>query len=333
MSEKVIGHADMVALSALMATGLLDAKVGGRQGALMMNRVSNAPPQIFDRQLWRQRRARARFCEAAFLRERAATDILDRLETATRHFDRAVIYGAPDFARAMASSSKIGWSAHADIAPKAAAQNLAPRPFVADEEYFPIAPGSLDLIVSFLTLHASNDLIGALSQMRAALKPDGLLIAALFGEETLKQLRTALYAAEASIGGGVAPRVAPFATVRDLGGALQRAGFALPVADLDRVFITYNSPYRLFGDLRAMGETSILKMEGIRPPLSREIALDTARRIHEAGGEVQFDVVYLTGWAPSATQPKPLKPGSATHSLAEADAKQENARGGAVKKS
>ena len=165
-------------------------------------------------------------------------------------------------------------------------------------------------------MHGVNDLVGALGQIRQALKPDGLFVAALFGEETLRELRTSFYAAETELAGGVSPRVAPFAGVKDLGGALQRAGFALPVADIDAVTVTYKEPLRLLQDLRGMGETGTLKSRG--RPLTRDLIANAMRHFSEAGGTARFDIVYLTGWAPHPDQQKPLKPGSAQSSMEEA---------------
>ncbi|MEX0644528.1 MAG: methyltransferase domain-containing protein, partial [Parvularculaceae bacterium] len=186
---------------------------------------------------------------------------------------------------------------------------------VADEERGPFAPQSVDLVVSLLTLHDANDIVGALAQHRAALKPDGLFLAALFGEETLLELKEAFYAAEAELSGGVSPRIPPFSGVRDLGQALQRAGFALPVVDVDKVAVRYGEPLRLLKDLRGMGESASLQARS--RPLGRTLLARALRRFAERG-VAHFDIVYLTGWAPHASQQKPLAPGSATGSLADA---------------
>lgn len=246
-------------------------------------------------------------------------DIVDRLETVTRRFDHALFYGAGLLVETLSAECGIADIVSADLAAQRVANGGAR--IVCDEEWWPFAPEQFDLIVSLLTLHHANDLVGALTQMRQSLKPDGLFLGVLFGEETLKSLRAALYAAEAEAAGGVSPRVIPFASVRDLGGALQRAGFAMPVADMDAVTVRYANPLKLFADLRAMGETSVLKNRGA--PLTRQIIARAAQGMRDASAdadsvEVEFNLVYLTGWAPATTQPKPLRPGSATQSMAEA---------------
>lgn len=194
---------------------------------------------------------------------------------------------------------------------------------VADEEALPFAPESFDLAVSVLSLHAVNDLPGALVQIRRSLKPDGLFLAALFGGETLYELREALAAGETAVRGGISPRVAPFADVRVLGALLQRAGFALPVADSARTTVQYREFKTLVSDLRALGETNVLNQRD-RRPLSRAVlaaALAHYGAAHcDAKGRLTatFDVIYLTGWAPHKSQPKPLRPGSAKARLADA---------------
>ena len=272
-------------------------------------------PLIFDRTLYRRRRARAAGSLSAhdFLHRRAMEDVVDRLETVTREFPLALFYGAGDLTSLLTPACGVGTVVAADLAAERIPGGR--RAIAFDEERCPFAGASFDLIVSLLTLHAANDPVGALAQMRGALKPDGLLIAVAFGEETLGDLRRALYEAEAGATGGVAARIAPFASVRDWGGALQRAGFALPVADLDRVSVRYAGPGRLFADLRGMGETSCLAARA--PALTRAAAV----RLHERLGpqpEATFDLVTLTGWAPHDSQPRPLKPGSAARSLADA---------------
>lgn len=279
-----------------------------------------APPQIFDRRLARLRRARSakRFGAADFLHRRAMEDIIDRLETVKRGFPRAVFAGAGEFAAMLTPSADVGTVFHMDAT---TARLGAARPaFVAEEEASPLAADSLDLFVSLLTLHGANDLVGALAQTRAALKPDGLFLAAMFGEETLRRLRNALYTAETELTGGVSARVAPFAAIQDCGQALARAGFAMPVTDVDKVEIRYERPMDLIRDLRAMGETSALTN---RPaPLRRAAFLRAMEIFESAGGAERFDIIYLTGWAPHESQPRPLKPGSAAVSMEEAVKKQ-----------
>jgi SAM-dependent methyltransferase len=192
-----------------------------------------------------------------------------------------------------------------------------------DSETLPLRPESLDLAVSALALQFVNDLPGVLAQIRRALRPDGLLLAALVGGDTLTELRQSFAAAEAECEGGVSPRVAPFADLRDIGGLLQRAGLALPVTDVDRIVARYDSAFALMHDLRRMGATNIL-LERRRGPTRRSTMLRMAQvygeRFADPDGRIRatFDVIWLSGWAPHESQPKPLKPGSATASLEEA---------------
>ena len=198
----------------------------------------------------------------------------------------------------------------------------------ADEEALPFANGSLDLIVSALALQFVNDLPGTLIQVRRALKPDGLLLAALVGGDSLSELREAFAVAESEIEGGLSPRVAPFADVRELGGLLQRAGFALPVVDSDRLTVRYDSVLALMHDLRRMGATNVLN-ERRRAPFKRatlrRLAEIYAERFADADGRLRatFEIVWLSGWAPHESQQKPLKPGAAAHRLADALGTQE----------
>jgi SAM-dependent methyltransferase len=174
-----------------------------------------------------------------------------------------------------------------------------------------------------LSLHLLNDIPGALIQIRRALKPDGLFLAAVLGGRTLHELREALSVAEEEIDGGVSPRVAPFADVRDYGGLLQRAGFALPVTDVDVVEVTYASALDLMRELKGMGASNVLTLRR-RTPLKREILMRAceiyAQRFPVNGGRITatFEIIHLTGWAPDASQPKPLQPGSARKRLADA---------------
>jgi SAM-dependent methyltransferase len=240
-------------------------------------------------------------------------DVVDRLEMVTRDFPTALFYGAGPLLSLLTPRCGVASIVSADFCTERA--QSAPASVVFDEERLPLADESLDLIVSILTLHAANDPVGALAQMRRALKPDGLMLAVVFGEDTLSAMRSALYAAEAEEAGRVSPRVIPFAGVRDWGNALQRAGFALPVVDLDRVFVRYERPQRLLEDLRGMGETSMLADRS--SPLTRRSA---ARFLATLGAPaaVEFDLLTLTGWAPHDSQQKPLRPGSAVRSLASA---------------
>jgi SAM-dependent methyltransferase len=203
---------------------------------------------------------------------------------------------------------------------------------VADEEALPFLDASLDLVVSALALQFVNDLPGALVQIRRALKGDGLFLAALLGGETLTELRQSFAAAESEMEGGVSPRVAPFADIREMGALLQRAGFALPVTDVERLTVRYPSPFMLMGELRRMGGTNIL-VERRRTPLRRatlsRMAEIYAQRFSDSDGKVRatFEVLWLSGWAPHESQQKPLRPGSAQARLADALGTKEIATG------
>lgn len=196
----------------------------------------------------------------------------------------------------------------------------------SDSEKLPFAPASFDLVTSVLSLHWINDLPGILHQVREVLMPDGLFLACLFGGGTLAELRAALIEAENEITGGVSPRLSPLPGLQDMAGLLQRAGFALPVADVERVRVRYSHPMQLLQDLKGMGEqAAFAKRDGQdRRPLSRRILARMSEiymdRFSDPDGKVRatFEIVWLSGWAPHASQPKPLKPGSGQHSLAEA---------------
>ena len=279
-------------------------------------------PVIFDRRLLRARRVRAAALDpATFLVERSADDLAVRLSAVLRTFDLAVDIGTPNDAVRRRLADRVGAIVAVDpIAAHIAGERLA---VVADEETLPFRDGSVDLVVSALALQFVNDLPGTLIQIRRALKPDGLLLAAMIGGESLAELRAAFAAAEAEIEGGISPRVAPFADLRDLGALLQRAGFALPVTDVDRVTVRYASPLALMHDLRRMGAGNILTARR-RTPLRRA----TLRRMFEiyserfadADGRIRatFEIVWLSGWTPHQSQQQPLAPGSAKMRLADA---------------
>lgn len=288
----------------------------------------SAPPALFDRSLHRRRldRAAGGFAAARFLKARAAGDAVERLEAIVRDFPVCVDLGARDgaFARALSESdarARIGAVIETDLSLPMLAGRTGPR-VVVDEERLPFRDASLDLVVSTLALHWTNDLPGALIQVRKALKPDGLFIGALLGGSTLTELRQSLVAAEAELSDGAGLRIAPFAEAYDGAGLLQRTGFALPVADVDRVTVRYAHPLNLLADLRAMGETNA--MRGSIRPLSRPVlarACEIYReRFAQMDGRVPatFDILTLTGWAPHASQQQPLKPGSAKMRLADA---------------
>ena len=279
-------------------------------------------PTIFDRTLLRARQQRARALgPETFLIDRVAADLGERLSVVLRTFERAVDLGTPTDAvrRALVESGKVATIVSA--APAVARGDLLH--VAADEEALPFADGALDLVVSALALQFVNDLPGTLIQIRRALKPDGLLLAALIGGDSLTELREAFAQAESEVEGGVSPRVAPFADVRELGGLLQRAGLALPVVDSDRLTVRYELVFDLMRDLRRMGATNMLT-ERRRTPLRRatlqRMADIYAQRFSDADGRVRatFEIAWLSGWAPHESQQKPLKPGSAVQRLADA---------------
>jgi SAM-dependent methyltransferase len=280
-------------------------------------------PRVFDRSLLRRRRRRAQALgPATFLIDRIVDDLADRLASVLRRFPVAVDLGTPTRALRRLLAARVDALIAVDADPLALRDDAGPK-LVADEEALPFADGSLDLVISALALQSVNDLPGALVQVRRALKPDGLFLAALLGGDTLTELRQSFAAAEVEIEGGVSPRVAPLIDARDAGALLQRAGFALPVADVDRITVRYASPFELMRDLRRMGATNALA-ERRRKPLRRATLLRMAEiyaaRFADADGRVRasFDIVWLSGWAPDASQPRPLKPGSAKVRLADA---------------
>ena len=276
-------------------------------------------PVIFDRTLLRARHARARALgPETFLIDRVAGELGERLSVVLRTFERAVDLGTPTDAvrRALTEGGKV-----ASLV--TAAPYEAPLRVAADEEALPFAEGALDLIVSALALQFVNDLPGTLIQVRRALKPDGLFLAALIAGDSLTELREAFAQAESEVEGGVSPRVAPFADLRELGALLQRAGFALPVVDSDRLTVRYESAFALMRDLRRMGATNTL-IERRRTPLKRatlqRLAEIYAQRFADPDGRVRatFEIAWLSGWVPHESQQKPLRPGSAQRRLADA---------------
>jgi SAM-dependent methyltransferase len=268
-------------------------------------------PILFDRALLRARQDRARPIEpATFLLDRVAEDMEERLHAVLRDFaDVADIWSPGEVLR---KPSRDRFKSVAQI-----------RPDRSGQEILALPPESLDLVVSALAFQFVNDLPGVLAQIRRALRPDGLLLAAMIGGDTLSELRQSFAAAEAECEGGVSPRVAPFADLRDVGALLQRAGFALPVTDVDRVVVRYGSAFALMQDLRRMGATNVL-VERRRTPSRRTTLLRMAQiygeRFADADGRIRatFDVIWLSGWAPHESQQKPLRPGSAKAGLAEA---------------
>ncbi|HEY3790317.1 MAG TPA: methyltransferase domain-containing protein [Bradyrhizobium sp.] len=266
-----------------------------------------AAPALFDRALLLARQARARkLGPAGFLLDRVAEDFEERLRAVLRDFSAVADLWTP---------GELLPDQFRDAVHIGLEEGL--------QEALPLQPESFDLVVSALALQFVNDLPGVLAQIRRALKPDGLLLAAMIGGDTLTELRQAFAAAEAECEGGLSPRVAPFADLRDIGGLLQRAGFALPVTDLDHIVVRYDNAFALMADLRRMGATNIL-FERRRTPTRRTTLLRMAQiyaeRFADPDGRIRatFDVIWLSGWAPHDSQPKPLKPGSATASLEEA---------------
>lgn len=278
---------------------------------------------VFDRSLLDRRRERHRRAAPRFLIAAVAEELADRLSMVDRRFAVGVDLGGHtgEVADRLRGDRQVQDVVRIErLAGLVAGDRLG---VVGDEEALPLRDGSVDLIVSALSLHLTNDTPGALVQMRRALRPDGLLLCAFLGGETLNELRASIFAAEAEIYGGVSPRVAPFADIRDAGSLLQRAGFALPVTDQDRLTVRYDTMFDLMADLRAMGMANML-VERARRPVSRRLFLRAAEiyaeRYADPDGRVRatFDVIYLSGWKPHESQQKPLRPGSARSSLADA---------------
>lgn len=263
----------------------------------------NAPPLLAERAAVLRNRARALKQGAeTFLHDDAAAEIKERLSEVNKAFTApAIVAGFPGPWSAILTGARV----------------------VEDAETLALEPGAHDLVIHALTLHWANDPVGQLVQCRRALKPDGLFIGALFGGQTLRELRAALAEAESRLTGGLSPRVLPMGEIRDLGALLQRAGFALPVADAVRRTVTYRTAFHLIADLRAMGEGNAL-MQRSRRAAPRDLFTEAAR-IYAAhypapGGRVAatFETIFLTGWAPDPSQQQPLRPGSASARLAEA---------------
>lgn len=280
---------------------------------------------VFDENLALTRKLRALSRPTAgadFLMQRAVEDLADRLSTVQRQFDNpaAIHCLTAGAAEAILQSGK---ASAPPLRVEADPALLSGDGLTSAGNVLPLTPESLDLVVSLLTLHEVNDLPGLLVQIRRALRPDGLFIGALAGAGTLQELRESLLAAEVELTGGATPRVAPFVDVRDAGALLQRAGFALPVADLETVTVRYPTMFQLLADLRAMGATNALA-ERSRKPATRALfaraAQIYAERFSDPDGRIRatFSFVWLSGWAQHASQQKPLKPGSARMSLKDA---------------
>ena len=284
------------------------------------------PLLVFDRGVLRLRRERAarRWGDQAFLKREIASRLVERLADVRRTFPLALDLGChgDEVADALAGSNTVDHLIRADLGLGFAQQAKGPA-IVADEEALPFAPARFDLVLSAMDLHWVNDLPGALIQIGRILKPDGLFLGAMLGGGTLWQLRQALSAAESEIEGGLSPRVSPFADLRDAAGLLQRAGFALPVADSETIDVEYVDALALMRDLGAMGEGNLVAER--RRGLARRATLVRAAEIYaerfaRASGRIAatFEILFLHGWAPHASQPKALKPGSAARRLADA---------------
>lgn len=266
------------------------------------------PPQLSDRDALLAHRKRAATDPAVFLHERMADEIQERLEEVNRSFTDVAIVTP--------------W-------PRVWVDRIPHATILADDDQLGLEQGQFDLVIHSLCLHWANDLVGQLVQSRRALRADGLFLGTLFGGETLNELRTALAKAEVAVTGGLSPRIAPMAEIRDLGGLLQRAGFALPVADATTIRVEYDSPLHLMRDLRAMGESNALSarlksftrrdvVNKLKDFYAHEMCMGCASYV------ATFEVVTLTGWSPADSQPKPLRPGSAKARLADALGVQEH---------
>jgi SAM-dependent methyltransferase len=285
---------------------------------------------VFDRQVVRRHRDRAApgLDGFDFLFAEAAERLLDRLDDITHRFPLALDLGCHggEIARALGGRGGVETLVQCDLsaAMAARAEGTTGRPaFVADEEWLPIRPGSLDLVLSNLSLHWVNDLPGALSQIRRALRPDGLFLGCMFGAHTLHELRDCLAETEIELEGGLSPRTSPLADTRDAGNLLTRAGFSLPTVDSEPITVMYSSPLKLLADLRGMGETNAVleRRKGFsrRRTLMEALAL-YQERFGDSDGRVPatFNIITMTAWAPDASQPQPAAPGSGMVSLAQA---------------
>ena len=284
---------------------------------------------LFDRRAWRAHRDRAaRLAQGGgavdFLHAEVADRLIDRLDVVNREFAVALDLGARDGGLARALAGRRGTFRVIAAEPSSEFLSRASGPRVAaDPELVPFGDASFDLVASTLALHWTADLPGALIQLRRVLKPDGLLLAAMFGGQTLIELRTVLFEAELAEEGGVSPRVSPAIELADAAALLQRAGFALPVADSERVTVTYPDMLALMRDLRGMGETNALaarRRGGLRRATLARAAALYAEHFGDGDGRIpaSFEILFLCGWAPHPSQPQPLRRGSATARLADA---------------
>lgn len=280
---------------------------------------------LFDRALLRRRRKRLKslnWAHGRFLFDEISERLADRMLDVSRPFTRALDLGCHggSFGQSLAQTGRVSEVIQADLSDDLMAPSRPSSRVVMDEEYLPFAAHSFDLIGSVLSLHWANDLPGCLIQISRCLKADGLFLGAMFGAETLQELKECLVTAELEISGGLSPRVSPFVDVRDAGSLLQRAKFALPVTDTDTLTLKYKNAFALMHELRSMGETNAL-FERQKSATSRQIFMRAAalyqEKYQDADGLIPatFQIVYLSGWAPHESQQQPLKPGSATTSL------------------
>ncbi|HEX2147765.1 MAG TPA: methyltransferase domain-containing protein [Pseudorhizobium sp.] len=281
---------------------------------------------IFDQALAAARRERAlqrSDAGATFLLDLAARELAERLAVVERYFEAAAeLHGGTGIAARLAmATGKLGSIQRIETSTSFGSSGEAMA--VAPLDDVPLAPASVNLVLSPLSLHIVNDTPGTLARIRRALKPDGLLLAAIPGVGTLAELRDVLLAAEVEISGGASPRVIPFADVRDVGALLQRAGFALPVVDVETYTVRYDSLFPLMRDIRAMGMANPLAGRS-RTPVSRAFFMRAAElyaeRYSDPDGRIRatFSIIYASGWAPHESQQQPLKPGSAKMRLADA---------------
>ncbi len=276
-----------------------------------------SPPSLFDRNAVRQHRDRSigRDTDAWFVHRNAVTMVSERLQEVNRPFTKIAVVGwQPDI-----------WAAELAHGPNQGDIQAGERSieYLNDTEVLDLQEAQYDLIIHALSLHWANDPVGQLVQMRRALRPDGMMIAVFFGGQTLSQLRIAMAGAESTVEGGISPRVAPMGDIRELGALLQRAGFALPVADNISLDVSYQTALHLMHDLRAMGETNAMtgrRKTTLRRDTLSEVLSSYHRDFPDSDGRVTatFDLMFLTGWAPADTQQKPLRPGSAQSRLSDA---------------
>jgi SAM-dependent methyltransferase len=281
--------------------------------------------EVFDRQLLRMRRDRAAMGigDYDFLLRDVAARLVERLSLVKRDFPRVLDLGAhhgllADMLKTRNGTSDVFTS---DMSPRFAAQSNVPS-VAADEEFLPFQADCMDAVISNLSLQWVNDLPGALLQIRHTLKPDGLFLAAVLGGESLRELRESLMQAELAVTGGASPRVSPFIDMRDMGGLMQRAGFALPVVDSDMITVDYPHALKLMQDLRGMGASNATRNR-LMIPTRREVLLEAGKIYQEKFGNTTgrvpatFQIIYAIGWKPHASQQQPLKPGSAVVRLAD----------------